>query len=466
MPGFKINPGSYFTAFGGITAFFLALNPVSFPENIVFILAALVVVIISMVRGPVNSIFAALIFNFGYFSLHPGADIAVFILNTAVFSALAVISGRISLRGDGKQAGPANSNEKVFTNKIINSFMIAHESLWGIEKGAGKKGAFTLFAKNIINLLNIKQAAVYTAEDGFRLILSYGKYTGRLPEELNPKEFFGQMCRNIPADKKEFIKGVSAGNLLLVPVKEYGKIKEMAALYKEEEFDYSDIYIAEFFVSQFYVITEKQELIAKLRENYNGMARALALAIDTKDRRTHGHSVETMDYAAKLSKKAGLSEGERRKIKYASLLHDIGKININGEILNKPASLTEEEYEAVKKHPAEGVKILETLSVFNDITNIILHHHEHIDGKGYPGGLKGEEIPLGSRICAIADAYSVMRSARPYKKEMSKCEAIEELKRCSGSQFDKSLVSMFLDIINNAGETGEEKESPDGIMIN
>ncbi len=458
MPGFKINPGSCFTAFGGIAAFFLALNPVSFPENIVFILAALVVVIVSMARGPVNGIFAALIFNFGYFSLHPGADITAFILNTAVFSALAVISDRISLPGAGKQAGPADGNEKVFTNKIINSFMIAHESLWEIEKGTGKKEAFTLFAKNIINLLSIKQAAVYTAEGSFRLILSYGKYTGRLTEELNPEEFSGQMCGNIPADKKVFIKGVSAGNFLLVPVKEDGKIKEIAALYKEEEFDYSDIYIAEFFVSQFYVITEKQKLISKLKENYNGMARALALAIDTKDRRTHGHSVETMEYAEKLSEKAGLSGGEKRKIKYASLLHDIGKVNISGEILNKPASLTEEEYEKVKKHPEEGVKILENLSVFSDITNIILHHHEHINGKGYPGGLKGEEIPLGSRICAIADAYSVMRSARPYKKEMSKYEAIEELKRCSGSQFDKRLVDTFLDIINNACEDGEGEE--------
>src|SRR6056297_91387 len=174
MPGFKINPGSYITVIGGTAAFFLAMNPMSFPENIVFILAALVVVVVSAGRDWVNGIFAALIFNFGYFSLHTGADIAAFVLNTAVFSAFAVISERIKPPGAGKQAGPLNSNEKVFTNKIINSFMIAHESLWGIEKGKGKKGAFALFAKNIINLLNIKQAAVYTGGSSCRLVLSYG----------------------------------------------------------------------------------------------------------------------------------------------------------------------------------------------------------------------------------------------------------------------------------------------------
>ena len=134
-------------------------------------------------------------------------------------------------------------------------------------------------------------------------------------------------------------------------------------------------------------------------------------------------------------------------IALAGLLHDIGKIGIPESILDKPGKLTKEEYEIVKRHPEIGAEILSSIRQFEEVVPAIRHHHERYDGRGYPDGLKGEEIPVMARIIAVADAFDAMLSKRPYRDALSLNSAVKELQRNKGSQFDPQIVDILLNII-------------------
>ena len=151
--------------------------------------------------------------------------------------------------------------------------------------------------------------------------------------------------------------------------------------------------------------------------------------------------------AVKIGKYLGLEMSRIDELKIAADLHDIGKIGISEEILLKPGKLTEDEYKIIKTHSEKGYRIIKASSELKEVAESVLYHHERLDGRGYPIGLKGEEIPLLSRIISVCDSYDVMTSDRVYKKAMSKEDAIEELKRCSGTQFDPSLVKVFIECI-------------------
>lgn len=178
---------------------------------------------------------------------------------------------------------------------------------------------------------------------------------------------------------------------------------------------------------------------------------ALAFAIDAKDHYTQGHSQSVARLATQLARHVGLPESDLEEIRLAGILHDIGKIGIPESVLNKPSRLTEEEYRVMKGHTVLGDKILEPLKVraIQRIRRMVRHHHENFDGQGYPDGLRGEEIPVGARILAIADAFDTMISRRAYKEGLSVPEAAAELNRCRGGRFDSELVDAFLNSIKN-----------------
>lgn len=187
---------------------------------------------------------------------------------------------------------------------------------------------------------------------------------------------------------------------------------------------------------------------------------AVLMAIDQKDRYTHGHAERTMRYAEALARKLGLPEERVRLVKYAAFIHDIGKLKIPKEILNKSRPLTEEERQIIKLHSLYGVGMIEPLQNLQRVIPIIKHHHERYDGTGYPDGLKGEEIDLEARILALADAFDAMRSARPYRGPMTLQEAIEEVKRGAGTQFDPKLVDAFIEAVREVeGLNGGKRNS-------
>ena len=183
---------------------------------------------------------------------------------------------------------------------------------------------------------------------------------------------------------------------------------------------------------------------------FSHVIRTLVGVIDSKDVSTRGHSEKVMKYCARTARVLRLNKDKTMKIKIAALMHDIGKFRLDRAILNKRGPLTEKEWREVKKHPVVGAKIIKATGLFDDVSNIVRHHHERFGGGGYPNpNKKGTSIPLGSRMIFVADAYDAMTSKRPYRKRpKTKKEALDELKRCSGAQFDPCIVNAFIHVIH------------------
>jgi response regulator RpfG family c-di-GMP phosphodiesterase len=189
---------------------------------------------------------------------------------------------------------------------------------------------------------------------------------------------------------------------------------------------------------------ENAWLYQNLQKTFTETIAALSHAIEAKDPYTRGHSERVTVFARMISRGLDLPEREVENITHASLLHDIGKIGMRAEMLSKAGKLTPEEYEVFKAHPMTGRKILEPIDFMAHIIPMVYHHHERYDGNGYPEGLAGKDIPLGARILCVADSYEVMTSDRAYRIRLSNKDAITELVRCSGSQFDPDIVDVFL----------------------
>jgi len=197
-------------------------------------------------------------------------------------------------------------------------------------------------------------------------------------------------------------------------------------------------------------IDEIKELYVREHSIFIHTAIALAAAIDARDPYTHGHTERVTNYCLAIAKELeGVPEvagykNFRETLQIAGLLHDIGKLGLPDHILNKHGKLTPEEYEEVKKHSVIGATIINPIKELGDVVKEIRYHQECYDGSGYPEGIKGTKIPLIARIIAVADAFDAMTSNRPYRRKMSIEDAVHELKRCSGSQFDPIIVSAFL----------------------
>jgi HD-GYP domain-containing protein (c-di-GMP phosphodiesterase class II) len=184
------------------------------------------------------------------------------------------------------------------------------------------------------------------------------------------------------------------------------------------------------------------------REQFEQTSEALANAIDTKDPYTNGHSRRVAEYSEMIAREAGKSEEECEKVFFAAMLHDVGKIGVPIAILSKPGKLDDAEFAAIKTHPEKGSQILSSIKKSPWISEGAHYHHERYDGKGYPEGLSGEEIPEIARIIAVADSYDAMTSNRSYRKAMDQSIVRAELEHGSGTQFDPEFAAAMIRLID------------------
>jgi len=225
--------------------------------------------------------------------------------------------------------------------------------------------------------------------------------------------------------------------------KPFGVLNLHLSREKESFTDY-DLKFLTLLAGETAITLENIKLYESLENFYLEMVQTLARVIDAKDSYTGDHAGRARQKARRLAEELKMPEQMLRYVEYAALLHDIGKIGIDGGILSKPGKLTAEEYDEIKKHPAIGYQILSPIHFLGPVAQMVLYHQEWFNGMGYPEGLKGEEIPLGARIVATIDAWDAMRSDRPYRKALGVDIAESELTKGAGRQFDPQVVKAFL----------------------
>ncbi|MCM8760476.1 MAG: response regulator [Candidatus Omnitrophica bacterium] len=314
---------------------------------------------------------------------------------------------------------------------------------------------------NIVN--NIYQPeliAMYIAgEEGENFILrKYMPVKNKLPEQL-PVSFKYTQVENIFSERKALIEK-EKNYRVTIPLT--GTKKEIGFMYIEvpltKEISEEEIKFLEIFALQVGIAIENAILFNMIRNSYINSIKSLINSLEAKDAYTKGHSEQVAYYSLLIGKEMGIGSYNLEVLKNASYLHDLGKLGIKDSILLKPGPLDRDEMEIIKQHPSMTIKILEPLDLKKDVLAACLHHHERVNGNGYPSGLKGDEIPLLARILAIADAYSAMVSERPYRNAMTEEEAIAELRRHADMQFDRDIVDTFIKILKENKKEVKEDE--------
>jgi HD-GYP domain-containing protein (c-di-GMP phosphodiesterase class II) len=197
--------------------------------------------------------------------------------------------------------------------------------------------------------------------------------------------------------------------------------------------------------------------IAELEDRFQNqtlaMATSLVSLIDLRDQYTGGHSLRVASYVRQIAVQLQLSDRDIETVEFAAALHDIGKIAVPDHVLLKPGRLTDDEFEWIRKHPEFGWMTVRNADEFQEAALLILHHHERLDGSGYPGGLRGSEIPLGARIISVADAYDALTTTRPYRPGRTHEEALSQLLLCRETQFDSQVVQAFCTSLEEAAKS-------------
>ncbi len=249
--------------------------------------------------------------------------------------------------------------------------------------------------------------------------------------------------------------------LICVPLRFKEKIigvMEVINKLNGQVFTNRDLSLFKSLANQAAIAIEKTRLYKDLDELFISTVKSLSAAIDAKDPYTRGHSERVTRYALMIAEEMGLSEDVKKEVQLSGLLHDIGKIGVPVDILRKTTKLSEEEWFYIKRHPVLGAEILQPIKQFSKITDNIRHHHEHYDGTGYPDGLKGEDIPLVSRILNVADAFDAMTSERPYREGISQEFALMEIKNKKSIQFDPQCADAFIKAYKRLYPIREELE--------
>lgn len=248
-----------------------------------------------------------------------------------------------------------------------------------------------------------------------------------------------------------FIVLLTGHKSMAPPVKTIRQLDIQGYYEKSDRFDQLELLVESCVKSirQLRLIKDYQE---NLQNAYMQTIDTLRNVVETRDKETEGHSRRVSFLATALAEEIGLPEEEVDKVRLAGLFHDIGKIGVKDSVLLKQGPLDNEEYNEIKKHPAEGVGILSHFTPFEELLPIIGQHHERVDGKGYPKGLSGEEICISARLIAVADSFDAMISNRAYRKGLGIEKTMAELERCSGTQFDPRIVDALKRLMSRLGQ--------------
>lgn len=294
---------------------------------------------------------------------------------------------------------------------------------------------------DIVRTTSPEDALNILKQDKIDIILSDHK----MPE-MDGVEFLKKSNEVCPSCVRLLVTAYSDSQILIDAIN-YAKIYR----YIKKPWEPSELLMIVDSAAEFYQLKQDNDkLVYDLKELFSGTVNSIIETLDAKDSFTLGRSRRVTFLALKMANYLNLSGEELSKLELAGLLHDIGMIGVGEETLNKSGSLSNEEVEAIKKHVMYGVKILEDIKQLKDVVEIIKYHHERFDGSGYPEGISGEAIPLGSRIIAVADSYDGMVSKRSYREELSHETALQQIESQAGHQFDPVVVQSFKAIIDEA----------------
>ncbi len=283
-------------------------------------------------------------------------------------------------------------------------------------------------------------------EEDFQIIISDHK----MPE-MDGVEFLKLSQQKLPNAVRLLVTAYSDVKILIDAINYAGIYRYVKKPYEPLEL----LQVVQAAAEYYQLKADNESLIVDFKDLFEGTIKSITEALDAKDSYTLGKSRKVTYYAIKIGQKLGLKKLEESKLELAGLLHDIGIIGVPEDILNKTEALTDEEYNEIKKHVEYGIRILEDIKQLNPVIDIIKYHHEHYDGSGYPYHLKGEEIPLLSRILNLADAYVSLISNRIYRKKTDSASALRILKEKRGTQFDEKLFDI---LEQNASEFDKEIE--------
>lgn len=268
----------------------------------------------------------------------------------------------------------------------------------------------------------------------------------RLINNLEETEFADLELDKVPDNKIR--------NTLVIPLRTHDKllgILQVANKKNKNKYISEDVDLLNILCGQLAFVLQNADLFKNLQKAYFDTLSALTSAIDAKDSYTRGHSERVTELSIKLANECKVSDADIENIKIGGLLHDIGKIGIPEAVLNKPGRLNDEEFAIIKSHPDLGIHILGKVEFLEPMVPIIRHHHERYDGRGYPAGLKGDEIPYLARIVSVVDTFDAMTTNRPYRKALSIEESLKEIEKCSGTQFDPEIAAAFVKMVQRDG---------------
>jgi response regulator RpfG family c-di-GMP phosphodiesterase len=280
------------------------------------------------------------------------------------------------------------------------------------------------------------QSGLLTGQDSIsKWVIKHGR-----PRVFDKDQFDDLL---LPHDLRKYIRSI-----IIHPLMAKGKVIGILILIKSEgqvsPFTTGQLQMLSIIASKAASAIENSMLYEELKESYLQTLTALANAVEARDIYTRGHTERVCLMAQSLGRQMGWNEEKLWEVKMGGILHDIGKLGVPDAILNKAESLTQNEFEAMKQHPICGARILEDISFLAPAVPYVLYHHERFDGKGYPYGLRKEEIPIQGRLLAVVDTFDAMTSDRPYRKAKSFKQALDEIKNCAGTQFDPHIAQVFL----------------------